>query len=382
MKNIIFILVSIFQEVTVRINIQYSQLLLLISSTRVFILFLIAGITITGNVVMGQPIKIPVFKVENTLKGQHLVFASKFHPTTPDIDIMVDNGVLIYKNNKEPLRFLDIKNKKCILSLECGDYPAQFYSPYIASSENDSLYCYISDDGIVSKIYNDKKIIKTPQRVYSSEYEFGGNLVSLVHDFEKLNDSTWIFAGKSNNGFSIFTTENHKKKAETKEIIPLNLYKDKKDWQPYLGTMTISPDKKTIVYAYNFYPVIQFIDIATKKIKTIKYPGIEYNYQTINEGDGLSLNVFHYQYCYAGDRHVYFLHIERTPEQFYKDNQNKNTFVYIEQYDWEGNSIQKMKLDKFGYYFCVDEATNKLYLASMPTKNESPFYEYEIPIIK
>ncbi len=49
-------------------------------------------------------------------------------------------------------------------------------------------------------------------------------------------------------------------------------------------------------------------------------------------------------------------------KEIQKDNKSGDTYVYIEQFDWEGHPIRKMKLDKFGYFFCVDEENGKLYL--------------------
>ena len=46
-----------------------------------------------------------------------------------------------------------------------------------------------------------------------------------------------------------------------------------------------------------------------------------------------------------------------------RDNKLKKKYIFVEQYDWNGNPIKRYKLDDWGY-FCVDENNSKIYLVS------------------
>ena len=48
---------------------------------------------------------------------------------------------------------------------------------------------------------------------------------------------------------------------------------------------------------------------------------------------------------------------------YMNDNQHNRKYIYVEQFDWNGNPVKKYKLDDWGY-FCVDEKNQTLYLAS------------------
>lgn len=73
---------------------------------------------------------------------------------------------------------------------------------------------------------------------------------------------------------------------------------------------------------------------------------------------------------------MYVLYSGRTPMQVMKELNKGDEYMYVEQYDWNGNPIRKFKLDNWGY-FCVDEINNKIYQVS--TTEEHPFLVYDMP---
>lgn len=321
------------------------------------------------------------FPKEIAIKGKPISFNIPSKPVKHEIGIIFHNGFIVYKNTDEPLRVLDVNKKKVFAELGTwGEYPAPYFNPYICIPGNDSILCYIEDEGKIDRVNMEGKIEKTAERSYSWEHEFGGNLVGIINNFVDLGNKEWLFAGKSKNGQSIYITKNSGKKAVTEEVLPLDIEANRKDWQIYMGYFAARKDRKKAVYAYSYYHTIQFIDLDKKTMHRVNLGGKGFDYKTLYEADHHDLNAAYYRWCCPGEKYVYFLQQNgRLGNQMKKDNAKGNTYVYIEQFDWEGNPIQKIKLDKFGYFFCVDEKNSKLYLVEKRNTG-SPFYEYDIPI--
>lgn len=319
---------------------------------------------------------------EVSVKGKHLSFRAAFSGTTEDVSVFLKDGLLLYKNTKEPLRVFSIHQLNVVADLgSWGEYSSLFFLPYFSQSSQDSLLCYVSDQGIVYRLAKDGEAVKTNQRIYSWGYENGGNRVVLVHDFAQLNDSTWLFAGKSINGFSIFKTVNSGKNAQTEELIPLNAISTNKGWEPFVGNFTLSPDKRRAIYAYQFFNAFAIINLQENTVNIIKKEGREFNSNTLKVPDGIALNTNHYSCCHAGEKYIYMLYIGRDYKQVNADNAKKKTYVYIERYDWNGVLIQRIRLDRFGKQFCIDEKNGKIILVSKTAKTSkvSPFYIYDLP---
>jgi hypothetical protein len=90
-------------------------------------------------------------------------------------------------------------------------------------------------------------------------------------------------------------------------------------------------------------------------------------------------NITHYWGMSAQKEFVYVLYSGRSPVDVQKEWDNKQYYILVEKYDWNGNPIAKYKLDNWGY-FCVDEPHQKLYLASV--NDAEPFFEFDLTGLK
>ncbi len=87
-------------------------------------------------------------------------------------------------------------------------------------------------------------------------------------------------------------------------------------------------------------------------------------------------NVTHYWGMSAQEDYLHVLYSGRTPMEVGRELNNTPGYIYVEQFDWNGNPIRKFKLDHWGY-FCVNEEENSIYLAS--TTDENPFFICKLP---
>lgn len=188
-----------------------------------------------------------------------------------------------------------------------------------------------------------------------------------------------LFAGYSKRyGKNLFLTCNEGNKVETKELdFPLNLDTKAMDsFVPYPGAFSVRPDRKRGVYAYYYYPVVRILDLEKGGMKTVRQEGKGFDFNTLEKADCGRYNANYCLGCYAGEKYIYVL---QAAGSLY-DQLDKGSPVYVEQYDWEGNPIQKMKLDKAGHAFCVDEEHGRIYLAERFNAKTSQIFEYEYPL--
>ena len=163
----------------------------------------------------------------------------------------------------------------------------------------------------------------------------------------------------------------------TSEIHKLNLREDQNFWGAYLGSLAIDIAKNRIVFTYDYFRVIKFMDLEGKKIRTIKFIDEKgYDDNTEHMTNGLDRNVKHYICNYVGEKYVYMWYSGMTAIDKFYEGQKGIYVTYIEKYDWNGNPICKYKLDQRGYLY-FDDINHKLYLASR--YYDEPFFVYDLP---
>ena len=186
----------------------------------------------------------------------------------------------------------------------------------------------------------------------------------------------FIYADDSPTGKSIFRASADAGKINIREIFNLALNPKRKSSFSYIGDFVVNADKNRMAYAYKYFKIIKFMDLEAQTVRTINFEREEFDENTIYKIDGLDQNVTHYWGACAQDEFVYFLYSGRTPYDVVKEATRKNYYIYVEQYDWNGNSVNKFKLDQWGY-FTVDEPDKKIYLLS--TNHDDPFFIYDLP---
>jgi hypothetical protein len=149
-----------------------------------------------------------------------------------------------------------------------------------------------------------------------------------------------------------------------------------KNWAAYIGDFGASRKNKRLVYAYKYFKRLIFFDIenSTSKVVSFDVP------VKTGKGNAVSMmspsNITYYWGMSVNDKYVYVLYSGRSPLEVTKELRGSSGYIYVEQFDWNGNPVSKYKLDNWGY-FCVDDNGSTIYLAS--TTDESPFISYRLP---
>lgn len=334
----------------------------------------------------------PVFQKIHVIKGVRTKSDSSLFRRLQVSMIMNNNRLFVSARKKmnDPQYFLESyefdrseKEPRLKFEKEYGmklDSTYDFFMPFLYKSWVDSTQINIVDadcgeiytiskSGIVNKL-SDKTIsykAKVPHEM--SRYS------SYVYPAGK--EHQWLFIGRQpNKGISIYKTINYPDSIVVNEVSSLNLDPDIDFWGAYLGCFAYNPLKKIGVYAYNYYPQLEFTDMTNGKHKIIKLRGEGYDSKTRYIADGLDMNIVYYRSISVTEKYIYLLYLGRKWEDAKNVNEQRNGYVYIMQYDWNGNPIKVIKTDHFGETFCVSDDNSFMLLYS--SEKDNPVYMFEL----
>lgn len=309
------------------------------------------------------------------LKGKQIVGDTAIFSIKESV-LLIKNNRLIMKSFTNPVFYIfslpDLKLQKSLGKM--GQAPDEFMYPTIAPSVSDDWLCYVFEVS-QNKLYGlDEKgtiqIIKKPFE------EFKRQDLNATLQFANVGDDDFMYVTDSKTGKSVFRITQNGDSVSKKEVFNLGLNPNRKSPFAYIGDFVVNPQKNRMAYAYKYFKIVKFMDLCAQTVRTINFERDEFDEKSPYKINGLDQNITHYWGACAQDDYVYFLYSGRTPTDVWKESRKENYYIFVEQYDWNGNPIRRYKLDQWGY-FTVDEKNKKLYLAS--TNHDDPFFEFQLP---
>ncbi|MFJ1262279.1 BF3164 family lipoprotein [Capnocytophaga canis] len=309
------------------------------------------------------------------LKGKQIVGDTAIF-SVRESQLLIKNNYLIMKSLTNPVFYIfnlpDLRLQKSLGKR--GQAPDDFLFPTIIPSVSNDWLCYLFENS-QNKLYGldekgDIQIINKPFEEFKKQ-ELGATL-----QLANISDDDFMYVTDSKTGKSIFRITQKGDFINKKEVFNLGLNPTRKSPFTYIGDFAVNPQKNRMVYAYKYFKIIKFMDLEAQTVRTINFERDGFNEESPYKINGLDQNITHYWGVCAQDNYVYFLYSGRTPEDVWKESQKENYYIFVEQYDWNGNPICRYKLDQWGY-FTIDEKNKKLYLAS--TNHDDPFFEFQLP---
>ena len=292
-----------------------------------------------------------------------------------EVEMVVEDNSLVVKNRGEHA-FMQFSLPDFNIRRLNGTYgpgPDEFIFPRIVPSVDTSLICYVFESANQKLYQFDKKgnlsfypfpFSSPGQRRYSDK-----QLVNVGMD-------DFMYVETSPTGKSIYRAVQIADSMVIKEVFDLGLNPKRKSWANYIGDFAVNVKQNRMVYAYKYFKIIKFMDMEAQTVRTINFEREEFDESTLYKIDGMDQNVTHYWGICGQDKYVYHLYSGRTPMEVMRENNKSQYYIFVEQYDWNGNPIAKYKLDRWGY-FTVDEDSRRLYL--MSTNDDEPIFIYQLP---
>ena len=305
------------------------------------------------------------------LKGRHITGDTAIFKAR---SYMVRDSILVmHQGFYEPLKAFKFPELIYMQDLgNIGNGPGELLRPILVRTADTSALCYIMDECNYNSFFKLTKDFQLKQ--IKSPLKGERYMLSNVY---YMGNGECLYLEKSPSGHRIKRSILKNDSVITREVQKLNLRNDQKFWGAYLGSLGIDIAKNRMVYAYDYYRIIKFMDLEGKQVRTIKFiDEIGYDDNTEHMTNGLDHNVQHYDAVYAGGKYIYIRYIGMTPIDKFYEGQKGIYVTYIEKYDWNGNPICKYKLDQSGHLY-FDDINHKLYLASR--YYDEPFFVYDLP---
>lgn len=312
------------------------------------------------------------------LKGKQIL-TDTFLFKPKESKMLLVNGYLILSNlpsstEANHFHFFQYPEMKYLYSSGAhGNGADEFVYPFLVPTQDKTLSCYILE-GTREKMYamdKDGNITLQPFAFSSSMTGRWSHKLDMVN----LGPDDFIYADNSKTGKSIFRTHKQNDSIITTELFSLQLNLKRKSPFTYIGDFGVNEKKNRMVYAYKYFKILKFMDMEANTVRTLNFEQGDFNDGSLMMMDGLDQNVTHYWGMCAQDDYVYCLYSGRTPIEVGREGGKGILYIYVEQFDWNGNPVRKYKLDHWGY-FTVDEKGKRLILVS--TWDDDPFFVYQL----
>lgn len=254
-----------------------------------------------------------------------------------------------------------------------GNAPGQFHFPHLAPTSEEDKLAYI---------------VETHKpRLYSTDYD--GSMSQILIEFPAIKgavrtdknmfitDSAYYYVDVIRQGRALFKSVEYRDSVSLEMLHNLAFSPKHKNWAAYTGDFLVEPSGKRFAYAYKYFKRILFYDPETGKSRVV-----EFDKDGVNPAnDVITLGPDNVTYYWGGrgtENYIFLTYSGRTPIQVMQDNNKKNSYIYVEQFDWNGNPIRKYKLDHWGRMI-ADEKNGKLY--QITYDYDDPLFVYDLPDI-
>ncbi|WP_416277219.1 BF3164 family lipoprotein [Parabacteroides bouchesdurhonensis] len=317
-----------------------------------------------------------IFREIIELKGEHFIPADTFIFVPKECKMVVRKNRMImkifdYSKGAQPYLIfkypeMEFIEKKGIM----GNGPDEFLYADIIPTYDESIFCYLFE------LTNEKMYILDMQgNITPYPYKFNSSInygISQKRDIHNIGKDDFIYVDQSKTGKSIFRSHIENDSIHTEEIISLQLNPKRKSPFTYIGYFDINQEKNRMVYAYQYFKILKFMDMEGKTLRTLNFQQEEFDTNSLKIVNGLDQNVTHYWGICGTKDFVYCVYFGSKPANIRKEKDD----IYIEQYDWNGNPIRKYKLDTSWGYIYIDEEQNELLMVSI--QDDDPFFRYKL----
>ena len=277
----------------------------------------------------------------------------------------------VYSQDLHPFIIFDYPAMTYVTEVgKYGNGPDEFIFGDIIPTTDPNCLCYLMEitRDKLYKLTRKGEIVPYPYSFKSSTSK--ENFKEYIHNIGK---DDFIYTDKSKSGRSIFRSYPEGDSIVCKELYDLNVDKKIKDPFLYAGDLAINGRKNRMVYAYKQYKKLKFMTIDASIVKELNYKTSKLDEQTLHTALGLDNSITHYCGITGGENFVYCVHSGRIPSDMDADWD----YIYIEQYDWNGNPIKKYKLKDFFGKIYVDEERRTI--LGINPNHDDPFIEFKLP---
>lgn len=294
-----------------------------------------------------------------------------------ECEMIASDSILIVRNfsNTELFMAFTLPDFTFIKSFGVsGKGPGEFQYPHLIKDESGEYLCFIYES---ARAGHSLFALDRNLEITMLPFNFSNEKISFSDkQLYGISSEEFYYVESFQNGKAMFHLESISDTSKITFIKDLSFSGQHQNWAACIGDFGVSGKNNRLVFAYKYFKQLLFYDTENNTSKLISF----HSPSETKAGDAVSMleptNVTHYWGMSTNNQYVYVLYSGRTPVEVSSELKRSSGFIYIEQFDWNGNPVHKFKLDHWGY-FCVDALDNTIYLASIT--DEQPFYSYKLP---
>ncbi len=297
-------------------------------------------------------------------------------------ELLLKGGYLLQKNQPDydsrfrALNVFRLPDLKLVASFgRRGQGPGEFLYPSLVSTDDPDILCYMFENTLKMLYSLDRNLRLREVPIEQHHWQGTGMMETQMHVFNPQDIVYLTTYYEKSRGIHRLRLDGEN--MVDCQLIDLAFSARQGNYSYMTGTLAASGRKQRVVYAYKYYKRILFMDLAGEERRTV-YFRVPEPAAGVSAAERFDKNneVVHYWKKAEGDDFVYFSYSGRTPIHVFNENKIDKGYIYIEQFDWNGNPVRKFRLDHWGH-FCIDEKNDKLYLIS--STEDEPFVEYDLP---
>ena len=298
------------------------------------------------------------------LTGAHIVEPDTFVFKPAGPRMVLSDSLLLMSSRGAPFYAFTQPGFKYVKTIgRMGNGPDEFIAPEVFASDNPQYIGYLTD-AYLAKVYGVDKDLQMHflKRLFSNGAigTYLGNICSSGRDTVTYQLKTTLYRAVLNDS------------TPGRKIHSLQMKSLGK--MPAIGALGVNAERNRMVFAYKYAKIVKFMDLEAKQVRILNFNESGFEEGTLYEADGLDANTTHYMQVLPAKDYVFLTYSGQVPYDVGKD---KRYYMYVEQYDWNGNPVRRYKLADFSINAVVSEDASRLILTAF--YYDDPFIVYNLP---
>lgn len=285
--------------------------------------------------------------------------------SVPDIKIMTeirvwDNKVYITYESKGEYGQRHVKQYTYNQSTQTLCYDKEFFknddgyyqlfAPSLFDDGEEGLYVYDRDMPSVYSVASNGVAKSTGKHLITTSAKTPYSLVQEARQAFYKSTDEYLFIGREPFGGeqALFLSRNYADSITINEVCKIAYNKDNPSWMINFGKATYNSHKQIVAYAYQLYPVIQFINVNNAKEESfVNLEDVEKFNIKIEGADIWEQNPVQFKDITSNEKYIYALFWGKTFTAVNNDRQLDKGMSKIIKYDWEGNVIATYTINRY-----------------------------------
>lgn len=224
----------------------------------------------------------------------------------------------------------------------------QLFAPSLFEDNNGVMYVYDRDIPSISIVDADGMANSTGKHLITTSAKAPYTLVQEARQAFYKSSDEYLFIGREPYGGTqaLFISHNNTDSISINEVCKIVYDEDRPSWIINFGKAAYNHENQIVAYAYQLYPVVQFIDLKNNDLYTLVLPNISTD-SIVTEGTDIwEQNPVQFKDITSNKRFFYALYLGKTLSDIHNERQSGKEESKIIKFDYCGQVIAIYTIDR------------------------------------